>query len=232
MPGLTVDPLRHQSIFDPDLWGDRLVDVVGLGATGSRIAMGLAKLGIRRIRGWDPDVIEPHNVANQLFGVADIGKSKAEVVRARVLADTGIELDAKVTKVTGSEKLGHVVFLLTDDMESRRQIFSKGIKLKLGVKLLIETRLGVDHGRVYVINPLSPGQVREYEKTLISAAPIETSACGTAITIGQTAEFLSALAAHQLIRAFAVEQGSKEDELDSEIIFCLRPPHFERRTFK
>ena len=29
-----IDPLRHMSVFSPDKWGARRVDVIGAGATG------------------------------------------------------------------------------------------------------------------------------------------------------------------------------------------------------
>ena len=92
--------------------------------------------------------------------------------------------------------------------------------------------MGVDHGRVYVINPLKPNEIREYEKTLKVEGQVERSACGTSITVGPTASFLASLAVSQLVRAFAIEHGNKEDALEQEIIFCLRPTHVETRCFK
>jgi hypothetical protein len=54
--------------------------------------------------------------------------------------------------------------------------------------------------------------------------------CGTSITVGPTAEFLSGLAVWQLIRWQNIEAG-KEDKLDHETLFFLRPAMFMTRQF-
>jgi len=219
---MSVDPLRHLSVFSPHAFGAKRVDVVGCGATGSRIALLLAKLGVENIHCWDFDTVEEHNVANQIFGNGDVGLLKTGALARILKTQCGVDVTAHAEKVTGSTELGEIVFLLTDMMSSRREIWDGALKLKLRTKLLVETRMGADNGRVYALNPNKPGHIRAWEETLYTDSEAEVSACGASISVGPTAEIISGLAVWQMIRWFGIEQGG-EDVLDNETIFSLRP---------
>jgi hypothetical protein len=228
-----IDITRHIDVFSPDKFGKRRIDVIGAGATGSRIVLSLAKLGLDNIHVWDFDIVEAHNIANQAFGQSDIGRPKVEALRDLVKAQTGLDITIHNERVDGTQELGDVVFLLTDTMASRKEIWQKGIRYKKRTKLMLETRMGADTGRVYAVNPAKPNQVKGWEGTLYDDAVAEVSACGASITVGPTAEFLSGLAVWQLIRWSAIEaaEGKSEDVLDNEILWGLRPLYFMTRTF-
>lgn len=219
---MSVDPLRHLSVFSPDAFGERRVDIIGAGSSGSHIAMQCAKLGITNIHVWDADTVAEHNVANQLYDNVDILRPKVEALYDHILRATGTHITIHKEEVDGSQVLGDIVFLLTDSMISRRAIWERGIKMKLSIRLLIETRMSADQGRVYVINPCDPEHIDKYEQTLYSDAEAEVSACGASTSVGPTAEFLAGLATWQLIRWFAIENGF-DDQLDNELIFTMRP---------
>ena len=225
-----IDPLRHLSVFKPHAFGKKRVDVIGCGATGSKIVMDLAKLGIENIHVWDFDSVEEHNVANQAFGNPDIGKKKVEAIKEMVKTSTGTEITIHDEKVDGSQELGEVVFMLTDTMSSRKEIWDKALKFKLKTNLLIETRMGADNGRIYSVNPNKPGHIKEWESTLYTDDEAEVSACGASTSVGPTAEIIAGLAVWQLIRWFAIEQGG-DDLLDNEIIFSLKPTMFIVQKF-
>lgn len=218
-----IDITRHVEVFSPDAFGKRRIDVIGAGASGSRIVLSLAKLGLENIHVWDFDKVEAHNIGNQAFRQIDIGKLKIDALYELVEQNTGLKINIHNERVDGSQKLGDVVFLLTDTMASRKEIWNKGIRYKTATKLMIETRMGVDQGRVYTINPIKPAQVKGWESTLYGDEVAEVSACGASISVGPTAEFLSGLAVWQLIRWHAIEQGKNtEDKLDHETLFFLR----------
>lgn len=227
---MSVDPLRHLSVFSPHAFGQKRIDIIGAGATGSRVALSLAKLGVENIHCWDFDRVEEHNVANQIFGNGDVGSLKVKSIADIVKSATGTEIHAHEERVDGSQELGEVVFLLTDTMSSRKGIWDKGLKFKLKTQILIETRMGADNGRVYTVNPNKPGHIKEYEKTLYSDSEAEVSACGASVSVGPTAEIITGLAVWQMIRWFSIVQGG-EDDLDNEIIFSLRPMTTISRRF-
>jgi len=226
-----IDITRHIEVFSPDAFGRRRIDVIGAGASGSRIVLSLAKLGLEDIHVWDFDKVEAHNIANQAFSIADVGKLKVEALRDLVRQQTGATIHVHAERVDGSQQLGDVVFLLTDTMASRKEIWNKGIRYKMRTKLLIETRMGTDEGRVYTVNPTRPAQVKGWEATLYDDAVAQVSACGASVTVGPTAEYLSGLAVWQLIRWAAIEKG-KEDTLNNEILFGMRQPYIITRQFE
>ena len=207
------------------------MDVIGAGATGSKVVLSLAKLGVENIHIWDFDVVEPHNIANQAFGNDDIGKPKIDALAELVRRQTGTALTVHNEKVDGTQELGHVVFLLTDTMSSRKEIWTNGVKYKQRTKVMIETRMGPDTGRVYTINPCKRTEADSWEGTLCSDDVAQVSACGTSISVGPTAGYLAELAVWQFMRWFAIDQGKDDDELDHEILFGMRKPLILTRRF-
>jgi molybdopterin/thiamine biosynthesis adenylyltransferase len=217
-------------VFSPHAFGSRRVDVIGVGSTGSRVVIDLAKLGVENIHVWDFDKVEEHNVANQAFGLSHIGRLKTDALAAIVQAETGAVIHTHNERVDGSQLLGNIVFLLTDTMSSRKEIWAGALRFKLSVNLVVETRMGADNGRVYTFNPNKPSHIRAWEQTLYSDEEAEVSACGASVSVGPTAEIISGLAVWQMIRWFSIEQMG-EDELDNEIIFSLRPMMLLSRKF-
>ncbi|MFA6594313.1 MAG: ThiF family adenylyltransferase [Candidatus Buchananbacteria bacterium] len=229
----SINPTRHLQVFSPQEFNKAgyKIDVIGCGATGSRLVLSLAKLGITNIRVWDFDKVQAHNIPNQAFNLAtDINRLKVEAIRDAVSAATGTTIEICDTKVDGSQELGDIVFLLTDTMASRRMIWEGAIKLKAAVRLMVETRLGVESGKIYTIHPGRLSHINAWESTLCEDRVATPSACGAVVSVGATAEIISGFAQWQLIRWFQIQQG-KETDLANEIIFSLRPPMILTRNF-
>jgi len=221
--GNLVEPLRHLLVFSPDHFANRRVDLIGVGATGSRIAMELAKLGVQNLHAWDFDKVEDHNVANQIFGIEDIGKQKVHALSERIQTDTGLEITTHDEAVDGRTLLGDVVFLLTDTMASRKEIWEGAIKYKPGISLMIETRMGRDEGRVYAVQPTMPAQIRLWESTLCEDEEASDSLCGARTTVGPTAALVTAFAVWSFIRWFEWSRAGG-DLPETENIFYANPP--------
>lgn len=232
-----LDTIRHIEVFSPDSFGDTQVNFVGVGATGSRMALGAAKLGIRNIHVYDFDKVEPHNVPNQIFGNNHVGMLKVEALKDIIHEQTGTTITIHPERVDGSQRLGDVVFLLTDTMASRQEIWKAGLRYKPHVKFMVETRMGKNSGRVYALNPSKPLHVKGWEETLYSDDVAEVSACGTSITVGSTAEVVSGFAVWQLIRWHQIQEELKQgkvptDEVENELVFSLQPMMFNLSNFK
>lgn len=177
-----MDYSRQLELFDNRLFNEQ-VHVIGAGATGSWVVMMLAKLGVKNVHIWDFDKVEQHNIPNQCFGESDINSAKAIscVGIARTYGNMLYTCHNKV--VTADTQLQGIVFMLTDTMSSRKEIFDGAIKYKPSVKLLIETRMGLSSGRVYCINPMDMGDVARYENTLYADDEAEVSACGASKSV-------------------------------------------------
>jgi molybdopterin/thiamine biosynthesis adenylyltransferase len=70
------------------------VTICGAGAIGSHLADNLARQGLLRMRVIDRDRVEEHNVNTQLYGTADVGAWKVEVLRNRLFRAVDVEIDA------------------------------------------------------------------------------------------------------------------------------------------
>jgi len=217
-------------VFSRDGFGNKRVDIIGTGASGSKVTLSLAKLGLENIHVWDFDTVESHNIANQAFNQSHVGMPKVEALAAVVKEATGLVINQHNERVDGSQNLGDVVFLLTDTMSSRQEIWKNGLRYKVRTRLMIETRMGSDSGRCYAINPTKPAHIRGWEATLYDDAKAEVSACGSTISVGPTADVLCGIAVWQLIRW----QASNGDftKMDNEIIFGLRPLFTVTRNFE
>src|SRR5690349_10850052 len=84
------------------------VTLCGAGALGSHLADNLARQGFRSLRVIDRDRVEEHNVSTQLYGEADVGGWKVEVLRNRIFRATGVEIDAVAKELT--ERNAKVMF--------------------------------------------------------------------------------------------------------------------------
>jgi molybdopterin/thiamine biosynthesis adenylyltransferase len=71
-----------------------LVTVCGAGAIGSHLCDNLARQGFLRLRVIDRDRVEQHNVSTQIYGLADVGGKKVDVLRNRLFRAMEIEIDA------------------------------------------------------------------------------------------------------------------------------------------
>lgn len=194
-----MDYIRHIEVFDPDTFKTP-VHVIGAGATGSWLVLMLAKLGIKDIHVWDFDIIEEHNIPNQAFAPIQVGQNKVEAIHDIVLEFANINVQVHRKKVTGTQRLAGIVFMLTDTMRSRQQIYEKAIKFNPAVKLLIETRMDFNGGRIYTIEPTNINHINEYEKEFYTdEETITPSACGASSTVVATAIDISAHAVWNLI---------------------------------
>src|SRR5262245_18512103 len=69
------------------------VTLCGAGALGSHLADNLARQGFGPRKVIDRDRVEEHNVSTQLYGEADVGAWKVEVLRNRLIRAAGVEID-------------------------------------------------------------------------------------------------------------------------------------------
>lgn len=246
-----IDTRRHLEVFSVEHFGNKRIDIIGAGAVGSAVAVQLAKLGLENIHVWDFDTVEGHNIANQRYALKDIGQPKVTALAAIIKEATGHDITVHEQKLEGGEPLGDVVFLAVDTMAARKAIWQKSLRNKLRTKLVIETRMGAEEGRVYAICPVKPAQVRGYETTFYDDAETVVSACGASTTVGATADMTASYAVWQFMRWAAIEAaaenasiaalsgpsqeaaevGQAKDVLDQELIFGLRPPYIMTRQF-
>jgi len=92
-----MDFIRQIELLDPKQIENKSITLVGAGATGSYVALQLAQLGWGdSVRGqgvlkvFDADVIEEHNLCNQAYEIAQIGKPKVEALQELIKRKCGL----------------------------------------------------------------------------------------------------------------------------------------------
>lgn len=130
--------------------------VVGSGALGIFVGLGLAYSGFRHITFMDPDVVEETNLNRQVFFYDTVGKNKAETLSKRLNASFRIESKARVVyfnNETGIEPYD-VVFDCVDNFETRI-VLSEACKQQ--AKVMISGGTSADAGQVVIYNPGNGG---------------------------------------------------------------------------
>ena len=208
MPDLST--IRHDSIFNATKHALPAI-IIGAGATGSRVFASLVELGCTNITVVDFDIVESHNLANQIYRDADVGWLKVEACRNWYQHKTGRPTPASMyfidQKVDAENTLANykwaeqqsVVFLLVDSMAARREIFDQCIRTNPYLQLMIETRMASSYGDVYALEPQVNIDAKAWLASLTDDEVAEASPCGGSISVGPTANIISNLAVWRYI---------------------------------
>ncbi len=220
---------RQSTLIDPDEFQNTSISIIGAGATGSHVALILAQMGIGYqgngvIKAFDFDVVEPHNLQNQAFYPKHVGMQKVDALKDLLKERFDVDIEAHNEKVVDQRSVQcNYVFLLTDTMASRSEIIEKAMKYATGTDLIIETRMGLEDGRVYAFNPNKKEELDAWKGTLYSDDEAEVSLCGTSASIVNTTLFLTTLAVSRLIQHFRQEKS----ELIVNTEMDKKPMYFE-----
>ena len=207
------DYSRQVNVLNPEEFNTK-INIIGAGATGSWVAFSLAKMGLSNLHIYDFDEVGMHNLPNQMFGVRDIDRNKALSIRNIIKLFTGFTVNARNEKVDGSVPLQGIVFMLTDTMKSRKDIYNRAIKNNPSIDLLIETRMDLSGGRIYVVDPKDREQTKMYEQTFYSDDEAEVSACGVSQTVLPSALAITSHAIWKLLNYINGEIVYNETILD------------------
>lgn len=121
-----MDLSKSYDFFQPEKNTGK-IHIVGCGSVGSTVAEMLARNGLTKFVLWDFDVVEPKNLANQMFRQADVGRLKVEAVRDMILEINPDAVDDIKLESNGwdGQQLSGYVFLCVDNIELRRAIVEK-----------------------------------------------------------------------------------------------------------
>lgn len=133
--------------FDPATCKD-WINIVGCGSVGSTLAELLARFGLRKFRLFDFDVVEPKNLANQMFFRSQIGKLKIDAV-GEILREINEEvLIQRYEQGWKKHNLDGYVFLALDNIEVRREIVKDNLYNQF-VKGMFDFRTGLTDAQHY-----------------------------------------------------------------------------------
>lgn len=216
-----MDLSRQIGVFDPFKIPNRpgQVAVIGAGATGSAMCLELAKAGLGGfIHVWDGDLVEEHNLSNQLYGRQHVGEPKVTALQ-RVLesmarparaADSSrptVAINQRMVEATAGPLRAHTFIMALDHMEAdqrgagRRELFEKCVFLNGVTNLVVDMRIGSRVTWIYAFDPTNPKHIAEYRESLHSDAVVapDTGNCQITQTIGATARLAASLAMWAII---------------------------------
>jgi molybdopterin/thiamine biosynthesis adenylyltransferase len=130
--------------------------VVGSGALGIFVGLGLAYSGFRQITFMDPDVVEVTNLNRQIFFYDAVGESKAKTLSKKLNELFTIDTNNLVAYFDKNSDIlsFDVVFDCVDNFESRIVLSEK---CAVQGKILISGGTSADAGQVVIYNPMKNG---------------------------------------------------------------------------
>lgn len=163
------------------------IHIIGAGALGSWVAFFLLKMGFSNIHIYDFDIVEEHNLPNQMFMEQQIGADKVDAVMAMNSLfheedESRIKPYAKKIDDTNAHTLRGIVLSCVDSMAARKEIYELAYKYGPAT-CWIEGRLSIYGAYLYSLDRKDQAVFEKYEKTLYADTEAEVSACG----ISQTA---------------------------------------------
>lgn len=173
--------------------------IIGCGSVGSTIAENLARLGVTKFVLYDFDIVEPHNLANQMFVQSDVKKPKVEAVK-KIICDINPEAESTI-EVFGrgytDQKLNGYVFLAVDNIDLRREICEKN-RMNKAIKAVFDFRTRLEDAQHYAADWGDMRQVDNLIKSMAfshdeahEATPV--TACGTELGVAPTVRVICAL---------------------------------------
>jgi molybdopterin/thiamine biosynthesis adenylyltransferase len=171
-----IEFTRQRDWFDPTTEQTKLT-VIGAGGIGSLFTLMAGKLGISKITIYDDDLIESHNLPNQLFPLDSFGYYKADAMSSTLEAFTISEPVAKNEKVTKDTRLSGLIVSGVDSMDARKEIAQAVHANRLNIPRYWDARIGGEKIVIYSVNPRDPAEWAAYEKTLYSDEDAQEDPC-------------------------------------------------------
>ena len=114
----------------------------------------MSKMGCSNVTVWDDDILNEHNIPNQMCRPDMIGRPKVDALAQLVYELTQTEIKTDSRRYMG-QNLEGVVIVTADNMTARQSVW-KRVKMNAKVPLLIDARMGAEFARIYTISPTNP----------------------------------------------------------------------------
>lgn len=160
------------------------LNIIGVGATGSTVAMMAARMGFTDFALWDPDVVEEHNLPNQMYSIEHVGMNKVDALSGELKRFNPQIRVKSINDYFRSNKhtldLRGPLVLTVDSMAARKDITDAfaGNPLVEGV---FESRVGFDFGAIHIIDNLNDLHIEQWELSLVDDSEVLPSPCGLQI---------------------------------------------------
>lgn len=186
-----MDLSKSYEYFQPEKDESR-IHIVGCGSVGSTIAENLARSGVTNFTLWDFDVVESHNIVNQMFRQKDVKRLKVEALKD-ILVEINPELEDTIELKPDGWKgklMSGYIFLCVDNIELRKQIVEAHMDSPY-VKAIFDFRTRLEDAQHYaadwsdfkmkkdLLNSMNFSHDEAKEETPVSACNITLGVCPT-----------------------------------------------------
>lgn len=181
------------------------VHIIGCGSVGSTIAENLARCGVTKFTLYDFDVVEAHNIVNQMFTADQVGMPKTEALRDIIVSiNPDAAPDIKIVpEGWQGELLSGYVFLAVDSIEIRRDFVEKHMNNPY-TRAVFDVRTLLESAQHYAADWSNWDQKQKLLKTMqfshdeaMEETPV--SACGITLGVATTVRLVSALAVNNFL---------------------------------
>lgn len=219
-----MNHLRQLDIIDPAKL-DLPIHVVGCGSVGSWTALTLAKTGASNLILWDFDVVEGHNIPNQVYRPADVGRSKVEALADVIEVMTGNAVTIRNQRFEGFADSG-IVILAVDSMDVRIGIW-RALRIT-PVNFVIDSRMGAEVARILAVRLSSREAQRRYGETLYRSREALREPC-TARSTAYCANGLAAFLTAKVVKLATDRPWSSDLTIDfhNALVLGAGQPHLE-----
>jgi molybdopterin/thiamine biosynthesis adenylyltransferase len=209
-----IDLAKSYDFFQPELLTHR-IHIIGCGAIGSTVAEQLVRFGITNLNLYDFDIVESHNIANQMFRSVDIGKLKTEALMDYLSEiNPDIQKDARVfNDGWNGQRLSGYVFLCVDSIDLRREIAEKYANSS-SIKGMFDFRMRLEDAQHYAADWKSQEMIRAFinsmnftEEEAKASTPV--SACNLPLSVNPTVKMICAYGVANFIN-FVKGKGLKK----------------------
>jgi len=176
--------------FKDTPWFDQLsnsrVIVFGAGGIGSWLTLFLARTGADVVV-VDMDTVEDHNIAGQLYGNPDVGKTKVQAIKdvvSRLCGETKVNILHEEVSVDKEGrwkqvlKMGDVVCVTFDSIKAREIVYNYWFENAKEHSLFMDGRMSVENGQVFSVHEDDEPEVfTHYENSFFEDSSIPQAPC-------------------------------------------------------
>ena len=171
------------------------VHIIGCGSVGSTVAELLARFGIEKFVLYDFDIVEPHNIVNQMFTTKHLNRQKTECVK-EMLEEINPDVKVRIEPEGYTDQiLDGYVFLAVDNIELRKKI-AEDNKYNSYIKAMFDFRTGLTDAQHYAADWSDTKSKKAFIDTMYFSheeAKLTTqySACNVSLCVAPTVRMVA-----------------------------------------
>lgn len=189
---MKADYQRQMNFYSPSARHNVLI--VGAGSTGSYLAFGLARMGVKDITVVDFDTVENHNLPNQFFSESQLSEKENELFKVfaleaslrQFMPDTMRSINWKAIPKNIKEVWDEVfpsglqysaIFMAVDDMKIRKWLWTEFKAKGHKTRWYIDPRTGGEYANIFSVDTKDMESRNIYEENLWSNEEVAPLPC-------------------------------------------------------